>query len=122
MLEFPAATEGLGNPILEPKILADGTKEFELTAAVTKWEVSPGEFVDAWTYNGVVPGPQIKVDVGDRVRVILHNETPLGTDIHWHGIPVPNAVDGVSPFTQDPIPTGESYTYEFDAASPALGM
>jgi manganese oxidase len=122
MLEFPAATEGVGNPILEPTILADGTKEFELTAAVTKWEVSPGEFVDAWTYNGVVPGPQIKLDVGDRVRVIVHNETPLGTDIHWHGIPVPNAMDGVSPFTQDPIPTGGSYTYEFEAEAPALGM
>jgi plastocyanin len=122
MLEFPAATEGKGNPILEPKILPDGTKEFELTAAVTPWEVSPGEFVDAWTYNGVVPGPQIKLDVGDRVRVILHNETPMGTDIHWHGIAVPNDQDGVSPYTQEIVASGESYTYEFDAVEPAIAM
>ena len=69
MLAYPAETEGRGNPVLEPTILADGTKSFELVAAITPWEVSPGEFVDAWTYNGVVPGPQIKVDVGDNVQV-----------------------------------------------------
>ena len=102
--------------------MPDGTKQFELTAAITKWEVSPGEFVDAWTYNGIVPGPQIKVDVGDNVRVILHNETPLATDIHWHGIDTPNDQDGVAPFTQDPIKTGESFTYEFLADAPSIGM
>lgn len=122
MLAFPTETEGKGNPILEPTILDDGTKQFELTAAVTPWEVSPGEFVDAWTYNGVVPGPQIKVDVGDKVQVILHNETPTGTDIHWHGIHTPNDQDGVSPYTQDPISSGETYTYEFVAEDPAIGM
>ena len=122
MLAFPTETEGKGNPVLEPTILDDGTKQFELTAAVTPWEVSPGEFVDAWTYNGVVPGPQIKVDVGDKVQVILHNETPMGTDIHWHGIHTPNDQDGVSPYTQDPISSGETYTYEFVAEDPAIGM
>jgi plastocyanin len=117
-----SATEGVGNPILEPTILDDGTKLFELTAAVTPWEVSPGEFVDAWTYNGVVPGPQIKVDVGDNVQVMVTNNTPLGTDVHWHGIHTPNEQDGVSPFTQDPILTGETYLYEFVAEDPAIGM
>jgi len=122
MLAYPAATEGLGNELLEYELMPDGTKQFELTAAITKWEVSPGEFVDAWTYNGIVPGPQIKVDVGDNVRVILHNETPLGTDIHWHGIDTPNDQDGVAPFTQDPIKSGESFTYEFLADAPSIGM
>ena len=122
MLAFPAETEGVGNELLEPTILEDGTKQFELTAAVTPWEVSPGEFVDAWTYNGMVPGPRIKVDVGDNVQVILHNETPLGTDIHWHGIHTPNDQDGVSPYTQDPVASGETYTYEFVADEPAIGM
>ena len=122
MLAYPAATEGLGNELLEYELMPDGTKQFELTAAITKWEVSPGEFVDAWTYNGIVPGPQIKVDVGDNVRVILHNETPLATDIHWHGIDTPNDQDGVAPFTQDPIKTGESFTYEFLADAPSIGM
>jgi len=121
MNAFPAATEGIGNEVLEYEIV-DGAKQFELTAAITPWEVSPGEFVDAWTYNGMVPGPQIKVDLGDKVRVILTNETPMGTDIHWHGVHTPNSEDGVSPFTQDPIASGDTYTYEFVATDPAIGM
>ncbi|NDU79320.1 multicopper oxidase domain-containing protein, partial [Actinomadura sp. DSM 109109] len=108
MLAYPAETEGVGNQLLDHRVMPDGTKQFELTAAVTPWEVAPGQFVDAWAYNGMVPGPTIKVDVGDKVRVIVHNETPMGTDIHWHGIMVPNEQDGVSPYTQEPIPTGES--------------
>ncbi len=69
----------------------------------------------------MVPGPTIKVDVGDKVRVIVHNETPMGTDIHWHGIMVPNEQDGVSPYTQEPIATGDSYTYEFTVDHQAIG-
>lgn len=122
MLAFPAASEGRGNQPLEFELLPDGTKQFELTASVIKWEKSPGEFVDAWAYNGQVPGPQIRVDLGDKVQVVLHNETPMGTDIHWHGIHTPNDQDGVSPYTQDPVSSGESYTYEFVADDPAIGM
>ncbi|MEO6570855.1 MAG: multicopper oxidase domain-containing protein [Ilumatobacteraceae bacterium] len=122
MLAFPAATEGLGNQPLAFEELADGTKQFELTAAVVPWEKSPGEFVDAWAYNGQVPGPQIRLDLGDSVRIIVHNETPLGTDVHWHGIHTPNQQDGVSPFTQDPISSGDSFTYEFTVDDPAIGM
>ncbi len=122
MLAFPADTEGRGNQMLEPEILADGTKLFELTAAVVPWEKSPGEIVEAWAYNGQVPGPQIKVDVGDNVRIVVNNDTPLGTDVHWHGIHTPNDQDGVSPYTQDPISSGESFTYEFVADDPAIGM
>jgi FtsP/CotA-like multicopper oxidase with cupredoxin domain len=122
MLAFPAETEGIGNQILEPEILADGTKKFYLTAEVIPWEVSPGEIVDAWAYNGQVPGPQIKVDVGDNVQVELTNLTPMGTDIHWHGVHTPNDMDGVSPFTQDPVSTGDTFTYEFLAEDPAIGM
>ena len=122
MLAYPAETEGVGNQLLDYRVMPDGTKQFELTAAVTPWEVSPGKIVDAWAYNGMVPGPTIKVDVGDKVRVIVHNETPMGTDIHWHGIMVPNGQDGVSPFTQDVIATGDSYTYEFTVDHPAIAM
>ncbi len=122
MLAYPAETEGVGNQLLDYTTLPDGTKQFELTAAVTPWEVSPGKVVDAWSYNGMVPGPMIKVAVGDKVRVVLHNETPLGTDIHWHGIHTPNAQDGVSPYTQEVVSTGDSHTYEFVADQPAIGM
>ena len=65
---FPAATEGLGAQLLDPTVLADGTKQFELTAQVVQWEVSPGKKVEAWTYNGTVPGPTLQVDDGDTVR------------------------------------------------------
>ena len=119
---FPVETEGKGNQPLEPQVLADGTKEFHLTAAVTPWEVSPGKVVDAWTYNGMVPAPAIRVEVGDQVRVILDNQLPLGTDIHWHGVKVPNAMDGVAPITQPLVKPGETFTYEFEATEPAIAM
>ncbi|MEO1058455.1 MAG: multicopper oxidase domain-containing protein [Actinomycetota bacterium] len=122
MLAYPAETEGLGAQVLEPEILADGTKRFELVAEVIPWEVAPGEFVEAWAYNGQVPGPWIQLEVGDEVEVELTNLTPMSTDIHWHGIHVPNDQDGVSPYTQDPIRTGESFTYRFTADDPAIGM
>ncbi len=107
---------------LEPKVLADGTKEFDLTAQIVDWEVEPGKTVKAWTYNGVVPGPEIKVDVGDKVRVVLTNELPESTSLHFHGVRVPNSMDGVDPYTQDPILPGDSFTYEFTAVEPAVGM
>ncbi|HVR78371.1 MAG TPA: multicopper oxidase domain-containing protein [Acidimicrobiia bacterium] len=122
MLAFPAETEGRGNQLLEPEILADGTKEFHLTAAITPWEVSPGNVVDAWSYNGMVPGPMIRVDVGDQVRVVLDNQLPMGTDIHWHGVATPNDMDGVAPLTQPLIESGETFVYEFEARRPAIGM
>jgi FtsP/CotA-like multicopper oxidase with cupredoxin domain len=120
--EFPAETEGAGNELLEPAVLPDGTREFELTAEITPWEVAPGEVVDAWTYNGMVPGPSIHLEVGDKVRIVLHNELPMGTDLHVHGINVPNAMDGVSPISQPLIESGESFSYEFTTDEVAVAM
>jgi manganese oxidase len=122
MLAFPAETEGLGNELLEYELMPGGIKQFELTAAITKWEVAPGEFVDAWSYNGIVPGPMIKIDAGDTIRVIFNNETPMASDIHWHGLPIPNDQDGVSPYTQDLVKSGESFTYEFTVDEPMIAM
>jgi len=124
MLAFPAETEGMGNPMLEPtEILADGTKVFDLVAAITDWEVEPGRIVEAWSYNGVVPAPQIWVDRGDRVQVRVVNNLPMGTDVHWHGIRTPNDMDGVAPITQELIqPNGGTFTYEFTAEEDAIGM
>jgi manganese oxidase len=123
MLAFPAETEGVGNQPLEPtEVRADGTKVFDLTASIIDWEVAPGEIVEAWSYNGQVPGPWIRLDVGDRVEINVTNETTLGTDVHWHGISTPNDMDGVSPYTQDPIAPGETFTYAFEAERPAIGM
>ena len=88
----------------------------ELTVGKTEWEVYDGETVEAWTYNGTYPGPEIRVKQGDRVQVIVHNELDEGTTIHWHGQDVPNDQDGVPGITQPSIEPGTSYTYEFVAA------
>ncbi len=122
MKAFPVDQDVRGNQILEPKILADGTKEFELTASIIKWEVRPGEIVDAWAYNGQVPGPVLKTNVGDKVKVIFNNDTPLGSDIHWHGLTIPNNMDGVSPYTQEPVSSGDSFIYEFTVDTPTIAM
>src|SRR5690606_20566279 len=87
MNEFPAETEGTGNEKLDPvRVEADGTKVFELEAGLIDWEVEPGKIVEAWAYNGQVPAPWIDLEVGDTARFIVTNNTPLGTDVHWHGI------------------------------------
>jgi len=115
-------TKGVGNQVLAPTVLPDGTKQFELTAKITDWEVEPGKTVKAWTYNGQVPGPVIKVADGDKVAVVVKNELPQSTSVHWHGIEVPNAMDGVPFITQDPITPGKTFTYSFTAHGPAVGM
>lgn len=117
-----ANTEGVGNQPLEPRVLPDGTKEFELTASTIDWEVEPGKKVRAWAYNGQVPGPWIKVAVGDRVRVVFHNELPQSSAIHFHGIETPMAMDGVPFVTQDPVKPGETFVYEFVADKAQQGM
>ena len=122
ILAFPTATEGKGNQPLEPTVLADGTKQYDITAAVTQWEVEPGKIVEAWTYNGQAPGPALRVDEGDRVSVVVHNQLPMGTDVHFHGVKLDNAMDGVAPLTQPLIESGQSFTYEFLAEGPAVAM
>lgn len=119
---FPAETEGLGNQELEPHIGADGVKEFEITAAITPWEVEPGRVVDAWTYNGTVPGPMIRLEPGDRARVIVHNELPMGTNVHWHGVDLADSTEGGAALTPPLIEPGQSFVYEFEATRPAVGM
>ena len=108
------ATEADGGQPLEYR-LEDGVKVFELTTKAVQWEILDGVTVTAFTYNGTVPGPMIRVTEGDQVRVIVKNELPDPTTIHWHGVEVPNAMDGVPGVTQDPIQPGETFTYEFTA-------
>jgi uncharacterized cupredoxin-like copper-binding protein len=123
MAAFPAATEGTGNAVLEPtEILADGTKVFDLTAEITPWERAPGDVVDAWTYNGIVPGPSIHLEIGDRAQFRLTNRLPIATDLHLHGLNVENQYDGVAPITQDPIQPGETFVQEYVADEVAVAM
>jgi manganese oxidase len=119
---FPAKTAGRGGDLLEPTVKSDGTKEFAITAKVVDWEVEPGKIVKAWTYNGVVPAPMIRVNVGDKVRIVLDNQLPESTSVHFHGIRVPNSMDGVDPYTQPAIKVGAKFAYEFTALEPAVGI
>ncbi|MCR5857406.1 multicopper oxidase family protein [Mesorhizobium sp. J428] len=68
-----------------------------------------------WAYNDAVPGPEIRVRQGDRLRVVVDNGLDEETTVHWHGVRTPNAMDGVPHLTQAPIAPGETFTYEFDA-------
>ncbi|MGE3989974.1 multicopper oxidase family protein [Pseudorhodoplanes sp.] len=74
---------------------------------------SPHPDTEVWCYNGAQPGPEIRVRQGDRLRVRVENRLPQETTVHWHGIRLPNAMDGVPHLTQKPISPGETYTYEF---------
>ncbi|HEY5666201.1 MAG TPA: multicopper oxidase family protein [Gammaproteobacteria bacterium] len=89
--------------------------EINLDARVADVEFLPGIATPAWTYGGTVPGPLIRAKVGDRIIVNFTNELPEGTSIHWHGMRVPNQMDGVPGVTQDPTMPGESFRYEFVA-------
>ena len=109
---FPAATAGLGGQPL-PFVMDGDTKVFALTCQVVQWEHAPGAFVEAWAYNGVVPGPEIRVIEGDKIRIHVRNELGQSTAIHWHGLMLSNAMDGVPGITQAPIKPEGEFTYEF---------
>ena len=118
---FPAKTEGKGNQLLQPRVV-NGVKVYELTCQKVQWETEPGKRVEAWTYNGVVPGPQIRVKEGDRVRIVVKNQLDESTSVHFHGVEVPIDQDGVPFITQPPIKPGATFTYEFTAPNPGSHM
>jgi FtsP/CotA-like multicopper oxidase with cupredoxin domain len=109
---FPAKTTGKGSLLLAPR-MESGVKVFDLTAEEIKWEVEPGKLVDAMAYNGMVPGPTIRVRDGDQVRVRLVNKMSQSTAVHFHGLELPNDQDGVPFITQPPVKPGETFEYRF---------
>jgi FtsP/CotA-like multicopper oxidase with cupredoxin domain len=114
----PDAAAARGGQRLAHRVDGD-TWVFKLTAKPVKWEILPGVRVTAWTYDGTVPGPEIRVPYGQKVRVVVTNRLPEPTAVHWHGIAVPNAMDGVPGVTQKPIAPDDSFTYEFRAVPTA---
>ncbi len=90
-----------------------GVKEFHLHCRHMRREFLPDMWMDVWGFNNSMPGPMIEAVEGDRVRIIVHNELPESTTIHWHGLEVPIRMDGVHGLVQDPIPPGRTFTYEF---------
>jgi len=92
----------------DPNIL-----EIELEAQIANIEVLDGIITPVWTYGGTLPGPLIKAKVGDTVIVHFKNSLPESTTIHWHGLRVPNQMDGVPGVTQPPVPVDGEFRYEF---------
>ena len=112
--EAPAAgPEARGGQLLQPT-LRDGVKEFELSTGVVRWSILPDLEVGAYAYNGQVPGPLIRVQPGDRIRVRVKNDLPNATTVHWHGLVLPIEQDGVPEISQPPIEPGGEHSYEFD--------
>ncbi len=91
----------------------DGVKVFHLIAEPVEHELLSGLSVEAWGYNGSTPGPTIEVTEGDRCRFYVTNKLPEETTVHWHGVFLPNGMDGVGGLTQKSIQPGETYSYEF---------
>jgi manganese oxidase len=96
-----------------PWRMVDGAKEFRLIAEPVTQELIPGKVVNLWGYNGSAPGPTIQITQGDRVRIILENHLPEPTSMHWHGFEIPMDMDGAPGSSQDPIPPGGRFVYEF---------
>lgn len=96
-----------------PYKLNQGVKEFRLVAEEIEREFAPGMKVKCWGYNGTSPGPTIEVVEGDKVRIFVTNKLPEKTSVHWHGLFLPNGMDGVGGLTQPHIPTGKTMVYEF---------
>lgn len=96
-----------------PWKMVDGVKVFHLTAEPVTHEFAPGLVADCWGYNGRVHGPTIEAVEGDRVRIYVTNKLPEATTVHWHGLFVPNGMDGVGGLTQIAIQPDETFKYEF---------
>jgi FtsP/CotA-like multicopper oxidase with cupredoxin domain len=96
-----------------PYKLDHGVKVFHLVAEQVKREIAPGMVINAWGYNGQTPGPTIEAVEGDRVRILVTNHLPEDTSVHWHGVLLPNGMDGVQGLTQPHIKPGETFAYQF---------
>ena len=115
-LVMGAGTAGLGATLpFRCGFAKSGIKEYRLAAkpAVANLAGEGHPNTSVWAYNGDVPGPELRVRQGEPVRIVVDNKLGEDTTIHWHGIRLPNAMDGVPGLTQKPIRPGESFTYEF---------
>lgn len=119
--KVPAATQQYGGQVASFVLDPDGAKHFTFTAKQVMWEPLKGHPVLAWTLDGTVPGPTIRVTAGDHIRVTIHNTFPMPTAIHWHGLSVPTAADGVAPLGQKPIQPGQTFTYDFPVTDSDVG-
>jgi FtsP/CotA-like multicopper oxidase with cupredoxin domain len=113
LVTFTAPIAARGDRLLEPR-LENGVKVYHLDASVIKWNILPTVPVTAYAINHQVPGPRLEFTEGDDVRIEFTNNLPEAATMHWHGLVVPNSMDGVGHITQAPVPPGGSYTYRYN--------
>ena len=115
-LVLSAAAAGLAGAFSSRRSHAErATNKYRLAAQPVTVNLTGDGYPDTavWAYDGTVPGPELRVRQGQPVRIAVVNKLPEGTTVHWHGIRLPNAMDGVPGLTQKPIRPGESFLYEF---------
>lgn len=123
-----ARTRGARRGVITPNLrslpyrLVDGVKVWHLVAEPVRHVFCPGLEAECWGYNGTTPGPTLEGVEGDRVRIFVTNRLPEATSIHWHGMIVPNGMDGVGGLTQAPIPPGRTFVYDFELRDPGTFM
>ena len=112
---MPSRTFGSPTPLAP----SPGQKVIEqtLTAKPITLDLG-GRQVATWAYDNAVPGPLLRANAGDLLQVTLDNQLPADTTIHWHGIRLRNAADGVPGLTQNPVQPGSKFVYEFTAPDP----
>lgn len=111
------SSNNTGSIFTDETTRVDG-KEYTITAQASNLKVSKDKTLPVWTFNNSVPGPEIRVKVGETVKIKLKNELEEPVSIHWHGYPVPNEMDGIPGVTQDAVVPGKTFTYEFKATIP----
>lgn len=112
-----ASTESSSSGSSAPTELLTGN-EFTLTAKKANLQVNDQVTKEVWTFNGSVPGPQLRVKLGEKIKVTLKNDLAEPVAIHWHGLPVPFQMDGIPGMTMNAVQPGGTYTYEFTASVP----
>ena len=111
-VSYTAPVDARGDVELQPRV-EQGVKVFDLDASVVRWYILDDVYMDAYAFNRQIPGPRLRVTEGDRVRINFSNGLPESTTVHWHGLVVPNEMDGPAGITQEPVKPGGSYIYEF---------
>ena len=114
LFRFRAAVTQQGDQTLEPAVQG-GVKRFNLTVSAGQWSILKDKTVGSYAINGQVPGPRLELEQGDQVEIVVKNDLPESTTLHWHGLILDNEMDGPAHITQKPIEPGGSYTYRFTA-------
>lgn len=116
-----SAVRLMNEQALSPTILPDGTKQFVLNASTFAWSLYPGKVMEGWGFNGGIPGSLIRVTVGDQVDIVVNNHLDEPMTVHWHGLQVPNAMDGVPGMPNPAIEPNGSFDYKFTVTKQMVG-